>query len=165
VGYVDLQRRREERSRDHASGRTFRREGAHDPYLFSTLGLGLATPASWLSLFMLMAGSPLPAVAAPMVPSAVFVVLGVWQLRRERPSPAGPGPGAEKQLLMAIRDSRDGITPVEAALETSLSVDEAEEILTRLVNRGHLLVESRDGTLSYALPGKRQERGHRISEV
>jgi hypothetical protein len=156
VGYVDLQRRREERSRDHASDRAFRREGAHDPNLFSTLGLGLATPASWLSLFMLMAGSPLPVVAAPMVPSAVFVVLGVWQLRQGRPPV--PGPGAEKQLLMAIRDSGSGITPVEAALETSLSVDEAEEILTRLVNRGHLLVESRDGALSYALPGSKSAR-------
>jgi hypothetical protein len=33
-------------------------------------------------------------------------------------------------------------------------VDEAEEILSRLANRGHLLVESRDGALFYALPGR-----------
>ena len=58
---------------------------------------------------------------------------------------------------MAIRDAGGSITPVGAALETSLTVDEAEEILTRLANRGHLLVESRDGTLSYALPGRRSD--------
>ena len=149
---MDLQRRREERSRDHAA---FRHESAPDPYFFSTLGFGLATPASWLSFFMLWSGAPLPVVAAPLIPSTVFVVLGVWQLQRGRSSGAKPGPGAEKQLLMVIRDSGDGITPVEAALETPLTVDEAEEILSRLADRGHLVVESRDGALFYALPGRR----------
>ncbi len=56
---------------------------------------------------------------------------------------------------MAILDVGGSITPVEAALQTSLTVDEAEEILTRFADRGHLLVESRDGVLSYALPGNR----------
>jgi hypothetical protein len=45
-----------------------------------------------------------------------------------------------------------GITPVEAALETSVSVDEAEEILTQLADRGHLRLESRSGVLVYVLP-------------
>jgi hypothetical protein len=146
VGYVDLQRRREERSHRH--------EGAHDPYLFLTLGLGLATPASWLSLLMFVSGSPLLLVAAPLIPSVVLLMLGVWQLRRKGSSEANPGPGAEKQLLVPIRASGDAITPVEAAIETSLSVDEAEEILSRLAERGHLLIESRDGVLSYALPAR-----------
>jgi hypothetical protein len=44
---------------------------------------------------------------------------------------------------------------VEAALETSLTVDEAEELLTRLADRGHLVVEGRDGVLFYTLPGRR----------
>ena len=58
-------------------------------------------------------------------------------------------------MLMAIQDSGGSITPIEAALRTSLTVDEADEILSRLANRGHLLVESRDGVISYALPGRR----------
>jgi hypothetical protein len=58
---------------------------------------------------------------------------------------------------MAILDSGGSITPVEAALKTSLTVDEADEILSHLANRGHLVVESRDGTLSYALPGRRSD--------
>jgi hypothetical protein len=148
VGYVDLQRQREERSRA-----SFRHEGAPDPYFFSTLGFGLATPASWLSFFMLWSGSPLPVVAAPLLPSTVLVLLGIWQLWNKRSPDTKPPPGTEKQLLVALSRSRS-LTPVEAAIETSLTLDEAEEILSRLANRGHLRVESRDGVLYYALPGR-----------
>jgi hypothetical protein len=148
VGYVDLQRQREERSRA-----SFRHEDAPDPYFFSTLGFGLATPASWLSFFMLWSGSPLPVVAAPLLPSTVLVLLGIWQLWNKRSPDTKPPPGTEKQLLVALSRSRR-LTPVEAAIETSLTVDEAEEILSRLANRGHLRVESRDGALYYALPGR-----------
>jgi hypothetical protein len=56
---------------------------------------------------------------------------------------------------MALQTAGDGITPVEAALETSLTVDEAEEILTSLADRGHLVVQSRGAALLYALPGGR----------
>ncbi|MGI8908959.1 MAG: hypothetical protein ACR2JR_00145 [Rubrobacteraceae bacterium] len=55
---------------------------------------------------------------------------------------------------MAIRDS-DGLTPVEAALETSLTVDDADELLSHLAERGHLHVHSHEGTLYYTLPGRR----------
>ena len=147
MGYVDLQRRRREQSHGNDAGR--------DPYFFSTLGFGLAIPASWLSYFMFWSGSPLLVVAAPLIPCTLLVLLGAYQLLRGRTSTAKPGPGAEKQLLMVMRESEGSITPVEAALETSLTVDEAEEILSRLADRGHLTIESRDGALSYALPGRR----------
>jgi hypothetical protein len=55
---------------------------------------------------------------------------------------------------MAILDAVGSITPVEAALRTSLTVEEAEEILTRFADRGHLVVHSRDGALLYAMPGR-----------
>ena len=144
---MDLQRRRREQSRGNDAGR--------DPYFFATLGFGLATPASWLSFFMFWSGSPLPVVVIPLIPSTLLVLLGAYQLLRGRTSTAKPGPGAEKQLLMVLRESEGSITPVEAALETSLTVDEAEGILSRLADRGHLTIESRDGALSYALPGRR----------
>ncbi len=48
---------------------------------------------------------------------------------------------------MAIRDSGADTIPSEAALETPLTVEEAAEILSRLVDRGHPVVESRDGAL------------------
>ena len=69
----------------------------------------------------------------------------------------GPKLGGEKQLLMVLQ-SAGGITPIQAALETLLMVDEAEEILSRLANRGHLHVESRDGTLFYVLPGSHSSK-------
>jgi hypothetical protein len=150
VGHPDLQRRREERGRAYTG-----QEGAPDPYFYSTLGFGLATPASWLSFLMFWSGSPLPVVAAPLMPPTVFVLLGVWQLWNRRAPDAKLPPGAEKQLLLALSRSRR-LTPVEAAIETSLTVDEAEEILSRLAGRGHLIVENRDGVLFYALPALHQ---------
>lgn len=88
---------------------------------------------------------------------AALTVLGyaAWSLLRQGHENHGPKFGAEKQLLLAILDAGGAITPVEVALATSLTVDEAEEILTRFADRGHLLVESREGVLSYALPGGR----------
>jgi hypothetical protein len=54
-----------------------------------------------------------------------------------------------------LAEAGGSITPIEAALQTSLTVDEADEILSRFAYRGHLLVENRDGVLSYALPSRR----------
>ena len=88
---------------------------------------------------------------------AALTVLGYagWSLLRQGHENHGPTFGAEKQLLLAILDAVGTITPVKAALATSLTVDEAEEILTRFADRGHLLVESPEGVLSYPLPGGR----------
>jgi hypothetical protein len=91
-----------------------------------------------------------------MAVPAILVCRGIWQLRHWRSHHIERKPGSEKQLLMAIAEA-DGITPVEAALKTSLTVDEAKEILSRLADRGHLLVESRDGALSYTMPGRSSE--------
>ena len=86
---------------------------------------------------------------------AVALLCYFLRLPGRRPGETGAKFGSEKQLLMAIRDADGTITPVEAALETSLTVDEAEEILTRFADRGHLVVQSQDGALLYALPGRR----------
>jgi hypothetical protein len=147
VGYVDLQRRRRGQGRGNGAGR--------DPYFFSTLGFGLATPASWLSYFMFWSGSPLPVGAIPLIPSTLLALLGAYELLRGGTSTAEPGPGAKKQSLMVMRESEGSITPVEAAVETSPTVDEAEEILSRLADRGHLTIGSREVALSYALRGRR----------
>ncbi len=66
---------------------------------------------------------------------------------------------------MAIRAADDGIKSVEAALETSLTVDEAEEILTRFTDRGHLVVHSRDAALLYTLPGSAPARSREPSRT
>ena len=46
-------------------------------------------------------------------------------------------------------------------METSLTVREADGMLSELAGGGHLAVESRDGALFYALPGRRSPRARR----
>lgn len=60
----------------------------------------------------------------------------------------------ERELLSAIRDKDGSITPAEAAMETSLTVKEADEMLSEFANGGHLKLESRDGALYYSLSGR-----------
>lgn len=61
----------------------------------------------------------------------------------------------ERELLSAIRYKGGNITPTEAAMETSLTVKEADAMLSELANGGHLLLRSEDGMLYYSLPGRR----------
>jgi hypothetical protein len=56
----------------------------------------------------------------------------------------------EKELLGALRE-RGEITPTRAAMETSLSVAEADGMLRELAEGGHLEVRVRGGALFYAL--------------
>jgi hypothetical protein len=56
----------------------------------------------------------------------------------------------EKELLNVL-ERRGEITATRAALETSLSVSEADKMLSRLAKDGHLQVRAREGTLTYAM--------------
>ncbi len=56
----------------------------------------------------------------------------------------------ERELLRALRDHGE-LTPVRAATETSLSVEEADRMLKELAAGGHLEVRARNGGLFYAL--------------
>ena len=103
----------------------------------------LAAPASLALLRRGMAGLSGPSSRprlqllpeGPMPPSAV----------------AGRGEKrAEHQLLEAI-DRHGEITPARAALQTSLTVDEAERPLSDLAQRGHLDVRVEGSKLVYAL--------------
>jgi len=56
----------------------------------------------------------------------------------------------EKELLAAL--ARNGeLTAARAALETSLSVAEADRMLSELAKDGHVEVRAREGRLGYAL--------------
>ncbi len=56
----------------------------------------------------------------------------------------------EKELLKAVRDHGE-ITVAGAALETSLSVEEADSMLSALAAKGHLEVRVEEGRLLYSL--------------
>ncbi len=87
-----------------------------------------------------------------MFPALVLGALGVSGLQQRRGS-ASSGPGTERELLSAIRDNGGSITPAEAAMETSLTVREADRMPSELDGGGHLAIESRGGALFYSLPG------------
>jgi hypothetical protein len=89
-----------------------------------------------------------------MFPALVLGALGVSRLQQQRRGSFSSGHGTERELLSAIRDNGGSITPAEAAMETSLTVREADKMLSELAGGGHLAVESRGGALFYSLPGR-----------
>ena len=56
----------------------------------------------------------------------------------------------QKELLEALAQHRE-ITAAKAALETSLSVSEADRMLSGLAKDGRAEVRAREGSLVYAL--------------
>ena len=63
-----------------------------------------------------------------------------------------PQNGKERELLEALR-VRGELTPAQAAMETSLTVKEADGMLKELTEGGHLDVRVQGGGLSYSLWG------------
>ncbi len=73
-------------------------------------------------------------------------VAGLSEGRAELPAQNGK----ERELLGALREQGE-LTPAEAAMETSLSVAEADRMLKELTEGGHLEVRVRGGGLFYSL--------------
>lgn len=140
-------------------------DAKNNPYASWAAGFGIGIPASWISLaagYEAMAwGNPFMVVLGLLftVPTGALLLRGMSQFRRwGKQDERSPKVGRERELLLAILDSGGRLTPIEAALETSVSVEEAEDTLSRLAERGHLMVESRDGALFYVMPGRYSER-------
>ncbi len=66
------------------------------------------------------------------------------------PDMSSVGGGKERELLRALHEYGE-LTPARAAMETSLTVAEADEMLKGLAEGGHLKVRARGGALYYAL--------------
>jgi hypothetical protein len=88
-----------------------------------------------------------------MIP-AVALLASAFQEAKKRRALSSPPANRERELLSAIRNNGGSITPAEAAMETSLTVREADRMLSELAGGGHLSVESAGGTLCYSLPGR-----------
>jgi hypothetical protein len=129
--------------------------------LIILLFLAAATLASQPAVFPLFPLFPL----FPIFLVALFLVgrgfgrAGAWRAGRSAASagavddlPALPSGGLakERELLLAL-ERHGEITAARAALETSLGVAAAEEMLSELANDGHVRVVAREGTLAYAL--------------
>lgn len=74
-------------------------------------------------------------------------IAGLLEARSRRPV---DNDRKERELLEVL--ARHGeITPARAALETTLSVSEADRMLSELAKNGHIEVRAREGRLGYAL--------------
>jgi hypothetical protein len=89
-------------------------------------------------------------------PAFGLLVRGVAGLSEGR-TEISAGNSKERELLGAL-GKRGELTPAEAAMETSLSVAEADRMLRELAEGGHLQVRVSGGGLSYSLWG-REEMG------
>ena len=129
-----------------------RREGENrgNPYLYFSLGVGFVIATILVIVTSGTAAAGLPFVIA----AAALFGIGLSGTRGQQRA-VGPPISKERELLSAIRDNGGSITPTEAAMETSLTVSEADSMLSELAGGGHLAVESSDGALFYSLPGRR----------
>ncbi len=103
----------------------------------------VAGPFHFLPFFLLF--WLVPFVLAPAIGSSVR---GAGRMLERR----GPvdGERKEKELLEALARCGE-VTPARAALETSLSVSEADRLLSELAKAGHIEVRAREGRLGYSL--------------
>jgi hypothetical protein len=108
-------------------------------------GLAVLTPFHIFPFFPLVWVLPFLAMRAMWMASA-----------RSRTLPSAGRPATsdedrkEQELLEAL-ERRGEITAARAALETSLSVAEADEMLSRLAENGHVQIHAREGRLAYSL--------------
>ena len=122
------------------------------PYVLLALGLAFVGFGASVGL---TAGNLVPFFVF-MFPASVLLALGLSRLEHQRRKAISPRVSKERELLLAMRNNKGSITPAEAAMETSLTVSEADKMLSELAGGGHLHVESSEGTLVYRLPGKHE---------
>jgi len=131
-----------------------RRHGEGDrkgnPHLLFSLAIGFVIGAILVIVTSETAAAGLPFVIA----AAALFGKGLSDMRGQQRA-VEPSVSRERELLSAIKTNGGSITPAEAAMETSLTVREADGMLSELAGGGHLAVESRDGALFYSLPGRR----------
>jgi hypothetical protein len=116
-------------------------------YVSVALGIGLLVT----TVFVIATAGVLAAGLPFVLGAAICLGWGISRFARQRRALPSPG-GRQRELLSALRENGGSITPAEAAMETSLTVKEADRMLSELASEGHLLVESREGSLFYVLP-------------
>ena len=84
-----------------------------------------------------------------LVPALGLGARGIAGILAARPRQIPEG-DKERELLEALERYGE-ITPARAALETTLSVSEADRMLSELAKNGHIEVRAREGRLEYAL--------------
>lgn len=127
-------------------------QGSTSAYATTAVGVALLIGAV---LLILTTGVPVSGIGL-VIGGAACLGWGLPQVlnrHRHQSLPAAEN-SKERELLSAIRDNGGSITPAEAALETSLTVREADTMLSELAGGGHVVVESQNGSLFYSLPSR-----------
>jgi hypothetical protein len=93
----------------------------------------------------------IPFLLVPAFAAAARGLAGITEARtRDRTDRATSEESKERELLEALA-RRGELSPAVAALETSLTVAEADQMLSELAESGHLEVRAHEGRLGYAL--------------
>jgi DNA-binding CsgD family transcriptional regulator len=87
----------------------------------------------------------------PILGAAVPLALAVLGRSGSAPKQLDVGKSKEQELLEVLAE-RGELTPTTAAMQTSLTVDEASKTLDGLAAKGHLKLRTGEGTVAYALP-------------
>jgi hypothetical protein len=131
-----------ERQRRESEGLDYVKIGLGLVFVFGAFVFGILSPPGTLVVSF---GLMIPAVA---------LLASAFQDANKRRRALPLASDKERELLSAIRDNGGVITPTEAAMETSLTVREADRMLSELAGGGHLSVESAGATLHYSLPSR-----------
>ena len=89
----------------------------------------------------------IPFLLMPALGLSARSVAGLFETRSRR---LADDERKERELLEALA-RHGGISPARAALETTLSVSEADRMLSELAKNGHVEVRAHEGRLEYAL--------------
>jgi len=86
-------------------------------------------------------------------------VLLLWQINRaiaahEAFRETAPSYKDKERELFDALEGRGELTPAAAAMRTSLTVDEASDMLKALVRKGHLYHQAKNGMVAYTLVGR-----------
>lgn len=119
------------------------------PYPYLGLGLGFAVA----TVMVIVTTGVLVSGIGFVIPAAALLGVGAYQFQ-SRQYALPKSASKERELLSALRDNGGRITPAEAAMETSLTIREADAMLSELAAGGHLAVESKNGALFYSLAGR-----------
>jgi DNA-binding NarL/FixJ family response regulator len=107
-----------------------------------------------LSAALALATSPIAQIVAiifGIAPVLLVARAGLLSLHRQDSPPAVPSPQDREAELLRALEERGELTPVTAAMQTSLTVDEAAAKLDELASKGYLTMVLEDGRIVYTL--------------
>lgn len=117
------------------------------------LGAGVWSFLS-LSTALALATSPVSQVMAIVIGIAPFALLarmGFLSMPREEAPSGLPSPQDKERELLSLLEEQGTLTPVAAAVRTSLTVEEAAAKLDDLASKGHVKMALDDGVIVYSL--------------